>query len=103
MTKVSRSGQTKGIRAKGLVTEIEKDSFFVKIHPAGLEERTIKIENKKEHRYNSPSVITQRVSVIFLNENSLKGNYKNKEFNDPYDAISLVSDSVIRVPRYLKN
>lgn len=91
MRKTSRSGNTMGIRVKGIITDIKEGHYYVKLK--GLE-REVRIEKRKQDRYESPIVPMQRVSLIYLTRDSINGNYKDKEFNLPYEIIDNLGKTI---------
>lgn len=97
MEKKTKSGQTKGIRIGGIITEIRKNSFMFDFRTRNrnfkekLEElrpRVQKIENKTENYFVSPAITTQRVHLVYLNWESAEGKYKEQEYNLPYQIFT---------------
>lgn len=97
MEKTTHSGQTKGIRVGGIITEIEKNSFTFDFRIRNretkkvvekMQPRTQKILDKKDNYFQLPTVSRQRVHLVYLTENSLEGKYENPEFNLPYQIFT---------------
>ncbi len=94
---MEKKSKSKGIRVGGMVTEIEKNSFTfdfrirnreAKENIEKMQPRSQRIKNKSDNYFIQPSVVRQRVHLVYLNENSLQGKYQNPEFNLPYQIFT---------------
>lgn len=99
------SKKIEGIKIGGIITEIEKDKWFIfDIRPKNrdfrkelneLRPRVQKIENG-DYRYFKPSIKNAIVNILYLNWESAKGLYKDKENNLPYEVVSRYGELIYR-------
>jgi hypothetical protein len=92
-----------GIKVGGVVTEASKNWFEFEIRPKNRDKRDItslksriqKVENGN-YKYFREAIKGTSLHLIYLTEESLKGLYKNKEDNLPYEILGFGGSLIYR-------
>jgi hypothetical protein len=83
----------KGIKISGIIIESSKKSLKFKIadrsvySEKGIESRIQVVELNNFNFYQRPSIENIPLHLIYLNEESMKGLYKDSEKNLPYEIL----------------
>lgn len=100
-----QSKKIEGVKVRGIIRDSEKDWFTFDFEPKNkdfkkkLKELRPGVQKIKNERYNyfrpPPPMTGSLVHLIYLNEESARGLYKDPENNLPYEILDIYGSSVI--------